>query len=146
MAKEEQFIKKYHKAFVMANKDRLENVKPKIASQWIKEWLEGLGGKVTDPEEFRQKFEEFLTEELGFADTTKVTLDGDELTIDVSGCTICHGNEMLRQAGEPTLCPILSAGLMAISRVLGKHASLLVVDKEGKPVGNCQIKYRLAEK
>ncbi len=36
--------------------------------------------------------------------------------------------------------------MMAISRVLGKKATLEGVNKEGKPVGYCQIKYKLAEK
>ena len=146
MVNQDQFIKKYHQAVVMANKNQLEKVKPKIASEWIKGWMEDLGGKVTDEEEFRVKFEEFLTDELGFADTSTVEISGDELTIDVGGCAICHGNEMLRQAGEPTLCPILSTGLMAISRVLGKNATLVGADKEGKPVGFCTIKYKLSEK
>jgi hypothetical protein len=146
MVNQGQFIKKYHQAVVMANKNQLEKVKPKIASEWIKEWIGELGGKITDQEEFRARFEEFLTDELGFADTTKVSISSGELTIDVGGCAICHGNEMLRQAGEPTLCPILSTGLMAISRVLGKNATLVGADKEGKPVGFCTIKYELAEK
>jgi hypothetical protein len=146
VAKEDQFIKKYHKAMVIATRDQLEKVKPRIASEWIKEWMSYLGGQITDGEEFRAKFEEFLTDELGFADTTRVSIRGDELTIDVGGCAICPGNELLRQAGEPTLCPILSTGLKAISRVLGKRATLLGADKEGKPVGYCTIKYKLADK
>ncbi len=92
-------------------------------------------GKITDQEEFRARFEEFLTDELGFADTTKVSISSGELTIDVGGCAICHGNEMLRQAGEPAMCPILATGLTAISRVLGKNATLPGADEEGKPVG-----------
>jgi hypothetical protein len=146
VAKEDQFIKKYHEAVVLANKDQLDKMKPRIASEWIKQWMDELGGKVTDTEEFRSKFEEFLTDELGFADTSKVEINGDELTIDVGGCAICQGNDLLRKAGEPAMCPILATGLTAISRVLGKHATLLGADKEGKPVGYCTIKYKLADK
>jgi hypothetical protein len=36
--------------------------------------------------------------------------------------------------------------MMAISRVMGKKATLVGVDKEGKPVGFCQIRYKLEEK
>jgi hypothetical protein len=146
VSKEEQFIKKYHKAVVLANKDQLEKVKPKIASQWIRDWLKDLGGPIADEEEFRAKFEDFLSDELGFARTSTVSISGDELTIDVGGCSICPGNDLLRQEGEPSLCPILATGLVAISRVLGKNATLVGVDKEGKPVGFCQIKYKLATK
>lgn len=146
MADEGQFVKKYHRAVVMANKDRLEKMKPRIASEWIKEWMDRLGGPIEDLEEFRKKFEEFLAEELAFADVAKVSVAGDELKIDVAGCAICQGNEELRKTGEPTLCPITPTGLQAISRVLGKNATLEGVDKEGKPVGYCEIKYRLVEK
>ena len=45
MVNQDQFIKKYHQAVVMANKNQLEKVKPKIASEWIKEWMGELGGR-----------------------------------------------------------------------------------------------------
>lgn len=146
MGPDEMFMKKYHKAMVMANKGTLDKMKPRVASEWIKEWMDNLQGPITDQEEFREKFQEFLSEELGFAEDSNVSLEEDVLTIDVGGCSICPGNELLRQAGEPTFCPILATGLMAISRVLGKNATLLGIDKEGKPVGFCEIKYKLSEK
>lgn len=146
MADRDQFVKKYHKAVVMANRDRVEKMKPRIASEWIREWMDELGGQVRDTEEFREKFEEFLTKELGFAESSRVSLSGDILTIDIAGCAVCPANQELHGAGEPGMCPIISTGLAAISRVLGRNATLLGVIKEGKPLGSCQINYRLAEK
>jgi hypothetical protein len=146
MKNAEEFMKKYHVAVARANMSQLDKVKPKIASEWIKEWMAEVGGSITDEDEFRAKFEEFLTDGLGFADDSKVAITGDELTIDVSGCIICPGNDILKKAGEEALCPIAPTGMMAISRVLGKKATLEGVNKEGKPVGWCQIKYKLAEK
>lgn len=146
MAKPEQFMKKYHVAVARANQDQLAKLKPKILSEWVNEWMQEVGSNISDPEEFRAKFEDFLTEELGFADESTVTLEGDELTIDVSGCLICPGNDILKKAGEQALCPITSTGMMAISRVMDKKATLQGVDKEGKPVGFCQIKYKLEDK
>jgi len=142
----EEFMKKYHVAVARANMSQLDKLKPKIASEWINEWITEVGGSITNEEEFRSKLEEFLTDGLGFADNSKVAIDGDELTIDVGGCVICPGNDILKKAGEEALCPIAPTGMMAISRVLGKKATLEGVDKEGKPVGWCQIKYKLAEK
>lgn len=142
---EDEFLGKYHKAVVTAMGDRLERAGPRIASEWVKDWQKQLGGPINDPEEFAGRFELFLSEGLGFADTTRVTVRDDLLSIDVAGCGICFGNELLRKEGKPTLCPVLSTGLMAISRVLGKKATLLGVDKDGV-VGNCTIRYRLAEK
>lgn len=146
MKKPEEFFKKYHVAVARASQTELDKLKPKIASEWINEWMTEIGGGISDEAEFRAKFEEFLTEGLGFADDSKVTIDGDELVIDIGGCVICPGNDILKKAGEEALCPIAPTGLMAISRVLGKKAKLEGVDKEGKPVGYCQIKYKLEEK
>jgi hypothetical protein len=142
----EEFFKKYHVAVARANMSQLDKVKPKIASEWINEWMTEVGDSITDEEEFRAKFEEFLTDGLGFADESKVKVTGDELTVDIGGCIICPGNDILKKAGEEALCPITPTGMMAISRVLGKKATLEGVDKEGKPVGWCQIKYKLEEK
>jgi len=141
----DKFLQKYHKALVMAVKDQLEKVKPRIASDWVKDWQGELGGPVEGEEDFRLKFEEFLQKELGFAGTASVTIEGEELRIQVEECAICPANEILRQQGEPTLCPILSTGLLAISRVLGKNAELLGVEKDGR-VGYCTIKYRITKK
>ena len=146
MKNSDEFIKKYHVAVARANKGQLDKIKPKIASEWVNEWMEEVGGSITDEEEFRSKFEQFLTEGLGFADDSKVSIEGDEMIIDVGGCIICPGNDILKKAGGEALCPITPTGLMAISRVMGKKATLEGVDKEGKPVGYCQIKYQLAEK
>jgi len=146
MANPEEFIKKYHVAVARANKGQLDKIKPKIASEWVNEWMAEVGDSITDPAEFRDKFEQFLVEGLGFADKTSVTIDGDELLIDVGGCMICPGNDILKKAGEEALCPVTPTGMMAISRVMGKKATLLGVDKEGKPVGFCEIRYKLEEK
>lgn len=142
--KEAEFLKKYHEALVLANKEDLDKIKPKIASRWVKEWMSELGGPVPDKEKFRSSFEKFLTDELGFADRTAVSFVDGQMQISVEGCMICPGNELLRQAGEPTLCPILSTGLMAINRVLGMKATLLGVDKGD--VGFCKIKYAIEPK
>jgi hypothetical protein len=133
-------------AVARANKSDMDKVKPKIASEWINQWMEEVGGGVTDEEEFRAKFEEFLAEGLSFADDSKVSIEGDELIIDIGGCIICPGNDILKKAGDEALCPITPTGMMAISRVLGKKSTLVGVDKEGKPVGYCQIKYKLEGK
>ena len=53
MKKEDEFLAKYHKAVVLANKDQIEKMKPKIASRWVNEWMAEVGDSITDPEEFR---------------------------------------------------------------------------------------------
>lgn len=143
--KEGQFCKKYHKALVLAIKDQVEKVKSKIASDWVNDWKEGLGNRVEDPEEFRRSYEDFLSNELSFSDLSHVSLGDNKMEITVEGCAICPGNDLLRQAGEQTFCPIIPTGLFAISRVYGRKASLEGVEKPG-PVGYCNITYIVGEK
>ena len=143
--KKGQLCMKYHKALVLAIKDQVEKVKSRIASEWVNEWKEELGGKVVDEVEFRERFQGFLSDELSFADRSDVTLEKDKLKVAVEGCALCPGNDLLRQAGEQTLCPIIPTGLFAISRVLGRKVSLDGVEKSGQ-VGTCNITYSLGEK
>jgi hypothetical protein len=146
MSKPEEFFKKYHVAVARANRGQLDKLKPRIASEWVNEWMAEVGSSIADEDQFAGEFEKFLTEGLGFADDVKVTIEGDMLSIDVGGCIICPGNDVLKKAGDESLCPITPTGLMAISRVMGKKATLQGVDKEGKPVGFCKISYKLEEK
>jgi hypothetical protein len=37
---------------VMANKDNIDKMKPKVASKWIREWIENLPGPVAYESEF----------------------------------------------------------------------------------------------
>jgi hypothetical protein len=128
----------------MSTKGQTERLKAKIASQWVKDWAAELGGPIADEGEFLRAFQQFLEDGLGFAGSASVSIEGDELRIQVEQCSICHGNEMLRNRGEPTLCPILSTGLLSISRVLKRNAKLLGVEKS-EQVGSCTIRYRLLE-
>jgi len=143
--KKGQLCMKYHKALVLAIKDQVEKVKSKIASEWVSEWKKELGGKVVDEVAFSDRFQEFLSVELSFADLSDVILEEDKLEIAVEGCALCPGNDLLRQAGEQTLCPIIPTGLFAISRVLGRKVSLDGVEKSSQ-VGTCNITYTLGEK
>src|SRR5450756_2659647 len=90
MKNAEEFMKKYHVAVARANMSQLDKIKPKIASELINEWMAEVGGSITDEDEFKAKFEEFLTDGLGFADESKVTIAGDELTIDVGAVSYTH--------------------------------------------------------
>jgi hypothetical protein len=78
MKNAEEFMKKYHVAVARANMSQLEKVKPKIASEWINEWMTEVGGSVTDEAEFTAKFEEFLSE--AWALLTKARLPSPEMS------------------------------------------------------------------
>jgi hypothetical protein len=139
------FSKRYHKAVVEAFGGDVEKAKSKIASSWIKDWQEELGETLEDPEEFRSRFQDYLDNELCFADVSDVTLGEDSLEINVENCALCPGNDLLRKQGGEALCPLVPTGLFAISRVHDRKASLDGVEKPGQ-VGYCKIKYKVEDK
>jgi hypothetical protein len=136
-----EFFKKYHRAVVKANSKDLEKLKSKIGSEWAEEFRSRTGAKL-EGEEFNKSMEDYLENGLRFCDKVKVEGEGDSLSVEVKGCHICHGNELLKAEGEPALCPIVPTGLFSIYRVSGRKATLEEVRKPGV-VGECEICYRL---
>jgi hypothetical protein len=136
-----EFFKKYHRAVVKANARDVEKLKSRIGSVWADEFRDRTGTKLKG-EEFNRALEDYLEKELRFCDRVEVNGEGEDLSIGVSGCHICHGNETLKAEGEPALCPIVPTGLFSISRVSERKASLKEVRKNGV-VGECEICYRL---
>lgn len=136
-----EFFKKYHRAVVKANAKDVEKLKSKIGSEWAEEFRAKTGTKLQG-EEFNRALEDYLNNELRFCDRVKVKGESDKLSIEVAGCHICHGNELLKAEGEPVLCPIVPTGLFSISRVSERKASLQEVRKHGV-VGECEICYKV---
>ncbi len=135
------FFVKYHTAVTKASEDRLEKLKSQVGSEFANEFKEKVG-KIEDVQEFCGALQDYLENDLGFAEQAAVTCTDEKMTIAVRGCDICHGNEALRQQKKPTLCPIIPAGLFSISRVGGRKATLKGVAKSGV-VGECDITYEL---
>lgn len=136
---EREFFKRYHRAVVKANAKDLEKVKARIGSQWAEEFRSRTGTRL-EGEEFNRALEDYLVNELRFCEEAHVSGSGDDLSIEIRGCHICHGNELLKAEGHPALCPIVPTGLFSISRVSGRKAGLREVRKNGA-VGECEICY-----
>lgn len=136
-----EFFKRYHRAVVKANSGEVEKLKSKIGSEWAKDFRDEVDGNL-EGEEFNQALEDYLANDLRFCEEVKVMGDDGDLSIDVKGCHICHGNDLLKKEGEPALCPIVPTGLFSISRVGKRKASLDEVRKNGV-VGECEICYKL---
>lgn len=136
---EREFFKRYHRAVVKANAREVEKIKARIGSEWAEEFR-ARAGRELQGEDFNQALEDYLVNELRFCEEARVIGDGDDLSIEVKGCHICHGNELLKAEGQPALCPIVPTGLFSISRVAGRKASLREVRKNGV-VGECEICY-----
>jgi hypothetical protein len=136
-----EFFKKYHRAVVKSHAGGVEKLKARIGSEWAEEFRAQTGVSL-EGEDFNRAFEDYLNNELRFCDRVSVKGEGDELSIEVRGCHICHGNELLKVEGEPALCPIVPTGLFSISRVSRRKASLHEVRKNGV-VGECEICYQV---
>jgi len=137
-----EFLKKYHRAVVKSVSGELEKVKSRIGSVWAGDFKARAGG-ILKGEEFNRAFEDYLRNDLRFSENVSVHGKDGELSIEVRGCHICHGNEELRREGDPALCPIVPTGLFSLSRVAGEKATLREVRKNGV-VGDCEICYKLS--
>ncbi len=136
---EREFFKRYHRAVVKANAREVEKGKARIGSEWAEEFRARVGRELQG-EDFNQALQDYLVNDLRFCEEARVKGEGDDLSIEVKGCHICHGNELLKAEGQPALCPIVPTALFSISRVAGKKASLREVRKNGV-VGECEICY-----
>ncbi|MFQ6056185.1 MAG: hypothetical protein ACE5J9_09940 [Methanosarcinales archaeon] len=135
------FFKKYHRAVCLSLGDEIKKVNAKIGSIFANDFLDSLDTELEYVEDFANSFERYLTD-LNFADTVKVTCTQNDYNIDITGCCICHGNELLRQEKKQTACPILQTANYAMLKSMGKNVKTKGVKKTGV-VGECTLQYEL---
>ena len=142
MAVSLNFFKQYHRNIVKALGDDAKKTNAKVGSIMADQWLSKEHGDIKDPQVFSKDFEDYLLNDLEFAKEVNVSTDGNELDITVKGCAICHGNELLRQEGMASACPIVQTSKYAIVKGMKKNVTMKGVDKPGV-VGDCIIRYEL---
>ncbi len=135
------FFKQYHSTVIKALGDDAKKVNAKVGSIMADNWAEKAGA-INNNAEFAKSFENYLKNQLEFAKHVKVDCDDKNYTLDIKGCSICHGNEMLRKEGVATACPIMQAAKYAAVRKLGKDVITKGVEKPG-PVGECIMRFEL---
>ncbi len=135
------FFKQYHSTVIKALGDDAKKVNAKVGSIMADNWADK-AGTINNNAEFAKSFENYLKNQLEFAKQVKVECDGKNYTLDIKGCAICHGNEMLRKEGVATACPIMQAAKYAAVRKLGKDVITKGVEKPG-PVGECIMRFEL---
>lgn len=135
------FIKQYHSTVIKALGEDAKKVNAKVGSIFADNWADN-AGKLNDNHEFAQSFEDYLKNQLEFAKYVKVNCDEKDYSLDIKGCVICHGNEILRREGIATACPIVQAAKYAAVKKLGRNVITKGVDKPGI-VGQCTIKLEL---
>ena len=135
------FFKQYHSTVIKALGDDAKKVNAKVGSIMADNWADK-AGTINNNAEFAKSFENYLKNQLEFAKHVKVDCDDKNYTLDIKGCAICHGNEMLRKEGVATACPIMQAAKYAAVRKLGKDVITKGVEKPG-PVGECIMRFEL---
>ncbi len=135
------FFKQYHSTVIKALGDDAKKVNAKVGSIMADNWAEK-AGTINNHAEFAKSFESYLKNQLEFAKHVKVDCDDKNYTLDIKGCSICHGNEMLRKEGVATACPIMQAAKYAAVKKLGKDVITKGVEKPG-PVGECIMRFEL---
>ncbi len=118
-----------------------KKVNAKVGSILAENWADK-AGKINSNDEFAASFESYLENQLEFAKYVKIHCDDRDYSIDIKGCAICHGNEILRKEGIGTACPIVQAAKYAAVRKIGRNVITKGVDKPGT-VGECTIRFEL---
>ncbi len=136
------FFKQYHSNIVKALGKDAKKVNAKVGSIMADKWLVSEHADLQDPKNFKDEFENYLLNELEFAKEVDVDMQSNDLNITVKGCAICHGNEILRQEGMETACPIVQTSKYAVVKGLKKNVTMKGVDKPGV-VGDCIIRFEL---
>jgi len=134
------FSKQYHAIIVKALGEDAKKINSKIGQIIVNDWLNNVGA-LNDNIEFAQSFENYLGQ-LGFAQHVKVYCNKKDYTLDIKGCIICHGNEILRKENIPTMCPIIQAAKYAALKKLGRNVTTKGVEKSGI-IGECIIRFEL---
>ena len=134
------FFSQYHSIVIKALGEDAKKVNAKIGSIIADRWIDSTG-KFNNNIEFAQSLEDYL-KELEFANYVNINCDEKNYVIDIKGCAICHGNEILRKEGIATACPIIQVAKYAAVKKIGRDVITKGVDKAGI-VGECKIKFEL---
>ena len=135
------FFKQYHSTVIKALGEDAKKVNAKVGSIMADNWADK-AGNINSNSEFAKSFENYLKNQLEFAKNVKVNCDEKDYMLDIKGCAICHGNEILRKEGMATACPIVQAAKYAAVKKLGRNVITRGVDKPGT-VGECTIRFEL---
>jgi hypothetical protein len=135
-----EFVKQYHRAVVLALGKDLKTTNAKIGSILAEQWAASQKGKY-DTHKFADAYQQYL-QQFGFADTINVRYTDTKCEVDIKGCAICPGNELLRREKKETMCPIIKATSYALLRETGKNVKTDKPQKNGV-VGECTLKYKL---
>ncbi len=134
------FFSLYHSIVIKVLGEDAKKINAKIGSTIADRWIDNTQ-KFNNNIEFAQSFENYL-KELEFANYVKINCDEKNYILNIKGCVICHGNEILRKEGIVTACPIIQTAKYAAAKKIGRNIITKGVDKSGI-VGECTIRLEL---
>lgn len=135
-----EFIKQYHRAVALALEKNMKTMNAKIGSILADQWFASQSEQY-NANNFASTYRQYL-QQLGFADTIDLRLTDNTCEVDIKGCAICHGNELLRKEKKEPMCPIMKATSYALHRGTGRNVKTGKPQKNGT-VGECVLKYEL---
>ncbi len=136
------FLAKYHADLICAlAEDEVEKVRIRLGGNLLQPFVDSLDGQALTPEQLKPRLERYLRDELQMADYAKVEVQGNQLSVEIKGCHLCHGNDLLRARGRQGCCPFAPGINRALSKALGAGSHLESVAKSPDKTGECVMRY-----
>ncbi len=136
------YFAQYHADLIsVLPEEEVEKVRIKLGGALLQPFIESLGGQALEAAEVKPRLEAYLRDQLGMADYAEMTVEGNEVSLEIKGCHLCHGNDLLRQRGKSGFCPFAPGVNRALSRALKGGCRLEGVTKPTGKTGECVIKY-----
>ncbi len=136
------FFAKYHADLICSlPEEEVAKARVKLGGALMQPFIDSLEGQPLDHPQVKPRLEAYLRDELEMADYVGVTVEGKEVSVELKGCHLCHGNDVLRQRGKQGCCPFAPGINRALSRALQGGSRLEGVTKASGKTGECVIKY-----
>jgi hypothetical protein len=139
------FLTQYHAEVVCSMpEEEVEKFRVRLGANLLQPFIDNLGEEPLSLPELKERLETYLRDELQMADFAEVTASGGELAVEIKGCHLCFGNDLLRDKGKKGCCPFAPGINRAISRALNQSGRLQGVDKTPGVTGECVIRYQVS--
>ena len=138
------FLAQYHAAVVSTlPEEDAEKIRIRLGANLLQPFIDGLGEAALPLPELKTRLEAYLRDELQMADFAEVTVQDNQLAVEIKGCHLCFGNDVLRAKGKKGFCPFAPGINRAVSKALNQSGHLQGVDKPSGLTGECVIRFQV---
>lgn len=135
-------LARYHADLICAlPEEEVEKVRIRVGGNLLQPFVDRLGDTPLTAPEVKERLEVYLRDELQMADYVKLTAEGNDVTVEIKGCHLCHGNDLLRARGRQGFCPFAPGINRALSRALQGGSRLEALTKTPGVTGECVLRY-----